>query len=243
MVKSKPSMTGSGMAKTGAGSYPKFMESLKDGLGHVSLNPGDYAGYSPEEVAAFFASLDYEVGWWVNENGEVIYVDSQFRPSSVNGKLPLGKAIDQANAGVTSIEDLHNHPITTNPNDGTLALFSPDDINFYVDNTPNYPISKVNEPIYNKYTVHTQTGDVFSLRYHGYSPSNKSLDQFKADYSVMFRMAQSFTNNAVNNGSVQRTNRAYADNVGSILDNWLRKNSQSYGLDYESTWNKKGVLK
>ena len=240
MVKSKSSATGSGTVRTSAGSYPKSMQKLIDASGHVSLNVDDYAGYSKEQIEAFFASRDYEVGWWTDGDGNLIHIGSDFDGKSVGTHLPTSKAVKLAKEGVTSIEDHHNHPLTKFASDGSIAIFSPSDIRFYVDNHMSYPIDDAGVPIYNWFTVHTQNGDRFSLRYHGHRSGNLSLDQFARDYYATMSAAIRRTQVSYDLGMF-KNNMEGAENVSSVMDGWLRENSGNYGLDYESTWSKKGV--
>lgn len=245
MVKSKPSMTGSGVVHSSAGDYPKQMESLIDENGHVSLDPEKYEGYTEDEVTAFFASRDYEVSWITSEDGKLWFISSDFAEESVENtdrnNIPRDKAwevirSDFEHSG-SRIVHHHNHPITGEDDSGRVDIFSRSDFYYYADMASKYPKDGHNVPYFNVFKVHTKQGDTFSFRYN--DPGTSGLMGLADDYSAGFSYAASLARKRIDSGKIPHTNRAAAEFITDFLVDDMRSNAYMYGGEFETNWKKK----
>ena len=250
VVKSKPSasyaMSSRAMVTTSAGSYPREMEKLVDGDGRVSLSAEDYAGYTEDEVAAFFASRDYEVSWFTSEDGKVWKVASDFDEGGVvnadRNNISREKAWELIRSdfdnGGSRIVHHHNHPVVLDDDSGIIDIFSPDDITYYSEMAMKYPKDGHNHPYFNVYKVHTKQGDTFTMRYT--NPGTSYLSDFSSGYMFAMLDAKSAARRQAKAGKIPYTNRAAAEFVDQYMIDYLKSDGDNYGIEFETNWRKRG---
>ena len=222
MVKSKPSTVGAGshVTRTRAGHYPSNMSSLVGSDGRISLNPSDYSGYTQSQVEMFLASQPYEVNAVFSANGDLVAIESSFKPGET---APIYDV-----AGATSF---HNHPQAEYAKESghhtirqtNTQVFSSNDIHYYtmMAGTPNAPQT---------YALRSWDGQRFELEYVGGGTRDKS--DFAMDYGTYY---------AKNIGKAQdrafNTRGSHAnDEMTALMDSWLRRNAGNYGFKYKRTW-------
>ena len=245
MVKSKPSATGAAMVRTSAGSYPKSMESLLEANGHVPLDPEKYEGYTEDEVNAFFASRDYEVSWFTNEDGKLWFIASDFAEGSVENNdknnLPQSMVWNLIRSGGlenggSRIVHHHNHPVLADDGNGYVDIFSRDDLYYYAEMAGKYPKTGKGLPYFTVFKVHTKQGDTFSIRGN---TSVTELRNMADDYASTYQYAASLARKRANSGAIPHTNRACADFITQFMVDHMTASASWYGVDFDTNWKKR----
>lgn len=240
MVKSKPSMTStldkikSGeLIHTMAGNYPSSMDALVDSNGHISLDAADYKDYSREEVETFLASRGYETHLILDQDGEIVSMDSQWRGDKVKHNLTADSLyIRRAGSDGAGFTDMHTHPFTLD--DGQVQVFSPSDIKSYVRAVGYRDDQSFPMALPTKFRVVAGDGSFFELEYVG--GGQRATKNMKTAYTRAF------------NSEMKRMDkepylsvRGQADEVTSGVNEWLSENAGKYGFRYNTNWTSKPI--
>ena len=233
------SMTSKVMVTSPSGSYPKSMESLLDQNGRISLDLHDYYNgldpkYTRDEIEAFVATLPYEATVYFAPNGDINYINSQYRPGSVG--VNLTKVSNSFGTGDDGYVDFHNHPIVITDTSWVYPIFSPRDIGTYVIETSRRTTNFFMPSVF---TVGAQNGMRFTLEYVG--GGRRDPANFQKAYSSMFtkvkKKARADAFQAYNDGvydtRVER-NTALVAAVTEQMDDYLRTIAPEYGFRYNS---------
>lgn len=234
------SLTSTAMVTGPTGSYPKEMESLLDGKGHISLDMHDYFDglkpkYTREQLEAFISTLPYEATAYFTPEGELVYITSQYKNGSVStNPYTLSGLIATHDDGYV---DFHNHPMEMTDTHWTYPIFSSGDIGAFTQQVWDKQVMNMRMPTV--FTVRASNGMAFTLEYvGGYS---RDPDGFKKAYSAAFTRARNAVMPEVRQAyfdgvyttAIER-NTAMANGVTERMDDYLRKNASKYGFRYNS---------
>ncbi len=183
--------------------------------GRISLNVDDYRGIAGSEVRDLFAAQDYEIFAIFNDKDEVIDIQSQFKRSEVKPNRTAYRAAIRKDSGA-SFTDFHNHPVDMD----TIQIFSPEDIKAYVDYIPKNKNRLSKNPTV--FTVQTQTGSKFTLKYTGNKTSKLTkIDNFVTKYVIGFNNS---INKCISNNQITRS-----------MIRWLKENAPKYGFEFSES--------
>ena len=86
--------------------------------------------------------------------------------------------------------------------------------------------------------MHTKQGDTFTMRYD--YPGTSELSRFRNDYNATMQEAFNRARKRARDGSIPYNNRACSEHVTELMVDWLRTDASSYGIEFETSWRKRG---